>query len=210
MAGHPTAGLPTAGHPTTGHPQGVALLYTTAPPAARIAYSRATPCGWPGGGWPAGWPGGWPSTGLAVGGLPGGLADGHPLACRVARRMAGHPTTGQSTAGHPTAGLPTAGHPTTGQSPGHPQGVALLYTTAPPAARIVYSRATPCGWPGGGWPAGWPGGGWPAGDWPAARCLYGIAWYTIKEGGSNDCYSDAGSASYHFRRLEPGGDHRFL
>ena len=28
---------------------------------------------------------------------------------------------------------------------GHPQGVALLYTTCPHA--LVYSRATPCGWP---------------------------------------------------------------
>src|SRR5579885_4344 len=31
-------------------------------------------------------------------------------------------------------------------SPGHPQGVALLYTRA--WGHVVYSRATPCGWPG--------------------------------------------------------------
>jgi SAM-dependent methyltransferase len=47
---------------------------------------------------------------------------------------------------------PLPGHPT----PGHPQGVALLYTTGSLCERAadegddggVYSRATPCGWPG--------------------------------------------------------------
>ena len=52
---------------------------------------------------------------------------------------------------------PTHGHPS--RIPGHPQGVALLYTSPLPHIAVrrtdrptglapVYSRATPCGWPG--------------------------------------------------------------
>ncbi len=51
----------------------------------------------------------------------------------------------------------TAGHTLAARQTtvaGHPQGVALLYTAA---GAVVYSRATPCGWPAGRWPAGrWP------------------------------------------------------
>jgi hypothetical protein len=73
-----------------------------------------------------------PSTGLSSGdqpsaGPPGRPVDGHPP---------GHPA-GQSPSGHPP--------------PGHPQGVALLYAMRAAGGAVVYSRATPCGWPGD-WP----------------------------------------------------------
>ncbi len=94
--------------------------------------------------------------------MPGPTA-GHP--CRPVVRGAGHPQGATHPAqatrlhrspdpatGHPVAQATRADPRPPGPTPGHPQGVALLYTTW--GQRDVYSRATPCGWPGAD---GWPG-----------------------------------------------------
>ncbi len=90
----------------------------------------------------------------------------HHRPCRCTDPGKPHSTTGHT---------PTTDHADVQTPAGHPQGVALLYTSIPhvsttPTRCLVYSRATPCGWPAG------VAGGLP-GYYPAALPIRGLPGY---------------------------------